>query len=72
MEVLLEKGALIEAMTKDKGTSLHLAAQDGHSGTVELLLEKGAWIEAINGIYKRYSVAFCSTEWSFRYSETSC
>ena len=44
VELLLQKGASIEAMGKDKntGTPLHLFARSGNAVMVELLLKKGA------------------------------
>ena len=46
VQLLLTKGASIEAVDKDNYTPLHLAARYGHTNTVELLLSKGASIEA--------------------------
>ena len=46
MELLLQKGALIEATNEDTETPLHLVARGGHTDTVELLVMKGASIEA--------------------------
>ena len=48
VQLLLSKGASIEATNKDNNTPLHLAARYGHTSTVELLLSKGASIEAMN------------------------
>ena len=48
VEVLLGKGASIEARQKNNWTPLHLAAQNGHVGVVEVLLGNGASIEALN------------------------
>ena len=36
VQLLVEEGALIEAMDNDNATSLHLAARNGHTRTVEL------------------------------------
>ena len=47
-QLLLSKGASIEATDKDSNTLLHHAAQRGYTSTVELLLSKGALIEATN------------------------
>ena len=47
-QVLLTKGASIEATDKKNDTPLHIAAWKGHTSTVELLLSKGAPIEAVN------------------------
>ena len=48
VELLLNNGALTEAMDKDNNTLLHLAAWNGYPGVVELLLNKGSSIEAMN------------------------
>ena len=44
VELLLKKGASIEAVDKDKnaGNPLHLFARSGNTAMVELLLQKGA------------------------------
>ena len=47
-EILLGQSAQIEASDNDNNSPLHLAAQSGHSRTVELLLGKGAQISTIN------------------------
>jgi len=47
IQVLIEKGALIEAADKDGNTSLIWAAsQNGHVEAMRVLIEKGALIEA--------------------------
>jgi ankyrin repeat protein len=46
VQLLLKKGADIEAKDKDEWTALHEAAQNGHEAVVQLLLKKGAHIEA--------------------------
>ncbi|KAK3366315.1 ankyrin repeat-containing domain protein, partial [Lasiosphaeria ovina] len=51
VELLLEKGADIEAVDSDGRTPLYIAAERGHEAVVKLLLEKGANIEAM--IYSR-------------------
>ena len=48
MEILLRKGASIEAMDKDKNTPLHLAAQGGRTNAAALLIREGASTEAMN------------------------
>ena len=48
MELLLSKGALIEARARYNYTPLHFAAQDGHTSIVELLLSKGASAKAVD------------------------
>ena len=48
VQLLLMKGASIQAMNHLNDTSLHLAARNGHHSTVELLLAKGASVEAVN------------------------
>jgi hypothetical protein len=48
VELLLEKGANIEAANRLGWTPLHWASQSGHIDVIKLLLEKGANIEAAN------------------------
>ena len=50
VQLLLTKGASIEARNRFNNTPLHLAAWHGHTNTVELLLSNGASIEATNNI----------------------
>ena len=52
VQLLLMKGASIQAINHFNDTSLHLAARNGHTSTVELLHSKGASIEAINHLGK--------------------
>eukprot|EP00300_Choanocystis_sp_HF-7_P016627 c19470_g1_i8.p1 GENE.c19470_g1_i8~~c19470_g1_i8.p1 ORF type:complete len:129 (-),score=13.53 c19470_g1_i8:136-522(-) len=42
MELLIENGALINALDADSRTPLHWAAHEGHTGAVELLLRHDA------------------------------
>ena len=46
VQLLLSKGALVDAMDMRENTPLHLAASGGHTSIVELLLSKGASLEA--------------------------
>ena len=46
VQLLLSKGASIEATNNHNNTPLHFAAANGRTSTVELLLSKGASIEA--------------------------
>ena len=46
VQLLLEKGANVEAKNKYRETALHGAARGGHEAVVRLLLEKGADVEA--------------------------
>lgn len=46
VELLLERGAIIDCRTRDLLTPLHCAARSGHDAVVELLLERGAPIAA--------------------------
>ena len=48
VQLLLPKGASIEAMSKANNTPLHHAAWNDHTSTMKLLLSKGASIEATN------------------------
>ena len=48
VEVLLEKGANIEAVDEDGKTALHLAAEFNNSEVIKVLLEKGVNIEAVD------------------------
>ena len=48
VQLLISKGASIEATDKYNNTPLHLAAWYGHTSTVELLLSKGTSIEAVD------------------------
>ena len=48
VQLLLTKGASIEAKNNFNNTPLHLAVRHGHTNTVELLLSNGASIEATN------------------------
>ena len=65
--MLIEKGANIEAKTRDGLTPLHCAARSGHDAVVDLLLERGAPISAkskvslrvsgpISGLYEHYEM----------------
>lgn len=45
---LLDRGADLEARLPSGSTALHLAAQAGHMGMVDLLLDRGADIEGAN------------------------
>jgi ankyrin repeat protein len=42
VEMLLEKGADVNAQGGDYGNALHAASVEGHEKVVEMLLEKGA------------------------------
>ncbi|KAF8532471.1 ankyrin repeat-containing domain protein [Trichophaea hybrida] len=47
LDLLIDKGARIEAMDKDESyTALHIATSNGHEAVVNLLLDHGADIEA--------------------------
>ena len=46
VEVLLAKGAEVDARNKNQWTPLHNSAFNGHLATVEVLLAKGAEVDA--------------------------
>jgi ankyrin repeat protein len=46
VELLIEHGAWVDAITKSKTTPLHFAAYTGNIETAELLIEKGASMNA--------------------------
>jgi ankyrin repeat protein len=46
VQLLLEKGADVDAKDNDGGTALHKTAGSGHEAVVRLLLEKGADVDA--------------------------
>ncbi|KAK3614150.1 hypothetical protein LTR22_027882 [Elasticomyces elasticus] len=52
MDLLLERGAKIEAKANDGKTSLILAAQHGNKSIMQLLLDRGAEIEAADSSSK--------------------
>ena len=47
VEMLLGKGAPVEARDKNNNTPLHLAIRNGHTGIVGPLLDRGAPVEAV-------------------------
>ena len=47
MQLLLDKGAAVDAVLKDSHTALIIAAQQGHEAVVKLLLDKGAAVDAV-------------------------
>jgi ankyrin len=47
VELLIEKGASVNALTTDNATPLHLASKFGDLETVALLIEKGASVNAL-------------------------
>ena len=49
-ELLISKGADLEARTTDNGrTPLHIASGQGHLDVMSLLIEKGADVESVLG-----------------------
>ena len=66
VELLLPKGALIEALGVNHRTHLHPAVGNGQTSTIELLLGKGASIEAMDE-RQQYPIASCHMEWSSWY-----
>ena len=51
MELLLGKSAKIDAVDRDRNTSLHLAVRSGYTATVNLLLERGTSVQAFAAMY---------------------
>lgn len=49
VKYLIEKGADVNAVEKDKWTALHLATKNGHLKMVKHLIEKGIEINSTNG-----------------------
>lgn len=47
VQLLLKRGASVQATDQNNNTLLHLAKQGGHYTIVELLLKEGAEIEAV-------------------------
>ena len=47
VQLLLDKGAAVDAVLKDGHTALIIAAQQGHEAVVKLLLDKGAAVDAV-------------------------
>jgi ankyrin repeat protein len=47
VQILIEKGASVNAVTTDNQTPLHWASRFGNLETVELLIEKGASVNAV-------------------------
>jgi ankyrin repeat protein len=57
MELLLERGANVEAHGKEQLPPLHSAAANGHVEMVRLLLAKGANVDSQAGRYSPLAVA---------------
>jgi ankyrin repeat protein len=53
VQLLLEQGANIDAISGRNGTALHDAAANGHKKVVRLLLENAADVNLIDGYYPR-------------------
>lgn len=53
VDLLMSKGANIEAKTRDGLTPLHCAARSGHHEVVDILIEKGAPIGAKTKVLKK-------------------
>jgi ankyrin len=51
VSLLIEKGANIEAKTRDGLTPLHCAARSGHEQVVDMLLERSAPISAKTKVF---------------------
>jgi predicted nucleic-acid-binding protein len=47
VQILIEKGASVYAVTTHNETPLHLASKRGHTKTIALLIEKGASVNAV-------------------------
>lgn len=64
VNLLMSKGANIEAKTRDGLTPLHCAARSGHHEVVDILIEKGAPIGSKTKVTCRatgqtFALAFC-------------
>ena len=46
--MLIQNGADVNAVDKDKWTALHYAAQNGHVDVVKVLLQNGANVNAVD------------------------
>lgn len=54
VNLLMSKGANIEAKTRDGLTPLHCAARSGHHEVVDILIEKGAPIGSKTKVIRSY------------------
>lgn len=62
MELILRKRPLtIEDFDENSNTPLHLAAQSGYAGTVELLLKEGASIHKVRYLHFSALPYLCPT-----------
>jgi ankyrin repeat protein len=59
---LLDKGANVNAATKDGITALHMAAQNGNLDIMKLLLERGAKIDVVDS--KGWTPTDRAVKWS--------
>ena len=60
--VLLDRGAAIDATTDKQETALHWAANGGHTGVVKLLLDRGAAIDATSD--KKWTALHWAAHWN--------
>ena len=48
MKVLVQSGADVNAVNRDKETALHVAANNGHVDVVKVLVQNGVDVNAVN------------------------
>ena len=61
-KVLIQNGADVNAVDKDKWTALHFAAEKGHVDVAKVLIQNGADVNAVDKITD--STSLRSSEWT--------